>query len=94
MAKRRQRQGKLPGHENVYIDELDDAARTYHSAKTDRVDATNSETDAKASAIEKMLSHGVEHYESVDGILLTVTQKSNLKSKKKGEVDEDENGEA
>ncbi len=93
MAKKRTKQAKLPGHENVYIDELDDAARIYHGAKTDRMEMTKAEDEAKDSCIDKMKSHRLSIYESVDGIVLTVTDKSNLRSKRKGEVEENGQGE-
>jgi hypothetical protein len=50
--------------------------------------ASKAEDEAKDSAIDKMKSHRTTYYESADGIVLTVTDKSNLKSKRKSDSEE------
>lgn len=72
------------------IPELDDAARIYFEAMHDRKTAGESEDEAKQSLIMKMKEHGQKRYESANGFVVTITDKANVKCKKKGKEDEAE----
>lgn len=76
----RKRQAPLPGCEDLFIPELDAAAADYQDIKMKRVQATDKETEAKKLLLERMISHGKEHYKSVDDIIVMLTEKRNVKT--------------
>lgn len=88
----RMRQKPLPGAEQAYIQELDDAADAYHEAKTERQKLTEDEVTHKETLIELMLSHGLAAYETANGVIVTATTKTGCKTKKKaaGAIDDNQ----
>jgi hypothetical protein len=89
MARKRVKQGFIPGTEPPLIREIDDAAETYYEAMMERVKLSKDEDEAKQNLIDKMVKHDIERYETPDGLVITVTNKKNVKAKKK----HDDNGE-
>ena len=90
------RQRRLPGTEEPTIKALDDAAENYYEAMTERCKLSKTEDEAKDNLIDKMKEHGVDRYETSDGLIVTITAKSNCKVKRKNANDEEDssNGEA
>jgi hypothetical protein len=75
------------------IPELDAAADTYFEVMQDRCRLSKEEDDAKTQLIERMRAHGVERYETRDGLVVTVTSKSNCKVKRKQDAESNGDGE-
>lgn len=86
--KKRGKQLRIEGMEPVSIRDLDEAAETYHEAKLERRRLSNAEDEAKDNLIDKMKQHGMSRYETPDGLLVVVTDKSNIKTSKKNESDD------
>ena len=90
----RVRQGHLAGLEPPRIKKIDDAAEVYYDVMTARCKLTKEEDEAKDNLIDKMKEHQVDRYETPDGLVVTVTSKSNVKVKRKenggGELDGEE----
>lgn len=78
----------LPGHEPEVIQELEDAADNYYDAVQDRIPLTKAEDEAKDSLIDKMKEHKLDRYITQDGLVVAITAVSNVKVKKKKELDE------
>jgi hypothetical protein len=89
MARKRVKQEFIPGTEPPRVREIDDAAETYYEAMMERVKLSKDEDEAKQNLIDKMVKHDIERYETPDGLVITVTNKKNVKAKKKN----DDNGE-
>lgn len=92
---KRPKQGRLPGMEPLSVREIDDAAANYFEVMTDRCKLSKDEDEAKDCLIDKMKTHGVDRYETPDGLVVTVTAKSNVKCRRKKEEsngDGDEDG--
>lgn len=90
MAKRRAKQGHLNGMEPPSHRDIDDAADNYFEVMTDRCKLSKEEDEKKTCLIETMRSHGLDRYETPDGLIVTVTAKSNVKAKKKTVSENDE----
>jgi hypothetical protein len=88
---KRPRQQRIPGTEPESIKAIDDAADNYYEVMVERVRLSKQEDDAKDNLIDKMKENGVDRYETPDGLIVTITAKSNVKVKRKAES---ENGEA
>lgn len=73
------------------IKEIDSAADIYYDVMTDRCRLSKDEDEAKTNLIEKMKAHGLDLYETPDGLVVSILNKSNAKVKKK--QDAEENGE-
>jgi hypothetical protein len=71
------------------IKPIEDAADTYYDVMVERCKLSKEEDEAKDNLIDKMKEHGVERYVTRDGKVVTVTNKSNVRVKKK---DEETNG--
>jgi hypothetical protein len=80
--KKRAKQQRIPGTEPDRDSQLDDAAEVYYDAMMDRVRHSKSESEAKDSLIEMMLSKGVQRYEN-DHFTVTATSKTNVAVKPK-----------
>lgn len=89
---KRLKQQRIPGSEPPSIPALDDAAETYYEVMQDRLKLTKEEHEAMDSLVEKMSEHGVERYETADGLVVTITAKSKCKVKKR--KDAESNGES
>ena len=89
MAKRKAKQGRLPSMEPESIQELDDAAEIYFDAMNARCKLSKEEDEAKDTLIDKMKEHKIDLYETPDGLVVSITNKSNVKCKKKSEPDEE-----
>lgn len=85
MAKRRAKQGHLDGMAPPSIPALDDAADTYYEAMQERCRLSKDEDEAKDNLIDKMKEEGMDRYETPDGLVVTVLNKSNVKCKRKKE---------
>lgn len=85
----------IPGCEpQEPIQELDDAARIYLDAMQDRKALTEDEDAAKDSLLLKMKEHGLHRYEGGNGYVVTITDSSKLKVKKKKDAEPEANGHA
>lgn len=78
MAKKR-----LPGMEPEHIPDLTAATETYYEAMQQRLKKTAKEKEAKQSLNQKMIENGLERYETPDGLVVTLTAKSNVRVEKK-----------
>ena len=95
MAKRKRAKQKLledPVFEQSRVKAIDDAADNYFEVMQDRCKLSKEEDEKKTALIEVMTKHGLSRYETSDGLVVTVTAKSNVKVKR-GESDGDEEGE-
>ena len=92
MAKtKKPRQKHLPGLKPPSIPALDEAAETYYEVMIERCKLSKDEDAAKDNLIDRMKQHDVERYETPDGLVVTLTSKSNVRAKRKNV---EENGEA
>lgn len=89
---KRLRQQRLPGLEPDSHKDIDAAADHYYETMMERVGMSKEEDEAKTALIEKMKEHGCDRYETPDGLVVTVLNKSNLKCKKKKDEEPSENG--
>lgn len=74
-------QGYLDGQEPPRIKAIDQAARIYHKAKTERMALSEEEDQAKDNLIDKMKEHDLQYYEANNGLIVTLTATSNVKTK-------------
>lgn len=74
------------------IKELDDAADIYFDAMQERVKLSKAEDEAKDNLIDKMKENKMQLYQTSDGLMVTITAKSNVKVKRKGEAESSSNG--
>lgn len=89
---RKPKSGFLPGMEPPRIKAIDDAAETYYEVMMDRCKLSKEEDEAKDNLIDKMKEHGMARYETPDGLVVTVVNKSNVKCKKRKDVEENGDG--
>ena len=87
---RRAKQGRLQGMEPPSIKEIDDAADNYFETMSDRCKLSKTEDEQKTALIELMKSNRMSRYETGDGLVVTVTDKSTVKCKRKAESNGDE----
>lgn len=80
------KQGHLPGLEPPRIKAIDDAAETYFEVMTDRCKLSKEEDEAKDNLIDCMLKAGQTRYVTADGLTVDVTNKSNVKVKRRKDV--------
>jgi hypothetical protein len=80
--KKRGKQLRIEGAEPDRDEELDGAAEVYYEALMDRVRHSKSESEAKDSLIELMLSKQVYRYEN-DYFVVVATSKTNVNVKAK-----------
>ena len=90
MAKKKEgvEQGYLEGQEPPRIKAIDQAAKIYHNAKKDRMALSEEEDQAKDNLIDKMKEHDLQYYETPDGMIVTLTATSNVKTKLKNKAEE------
>ena len=97
MAKKRKpkpKQGHLEGMDPPSVRAIDDAAETYYETMQERCKLSKDEDEAKDNLIDKMKEAGFDRYETPDGLVVTITSKSNVKAKrKKDEAGGDDEGE-
>ena len=86
---KRGKQLRIEGLEPESIPEIDQAAEIYHARKLERCEMSKEENAAKDNLIDKMRAHGVSKYETPDGLIVEVTDTSNVKTKRKNQ---EENG--
>ena len=87
-------QGHLEGMAPSRIKAIDQAAKIYHNAKKERMSLTEEEDQAKDNLIDKMKEHDLQIYQTPDGLIVTLTATSNVKTKQKNkEAENDEQGE-
>ena len=67
---------------------VDDAADNYYEVMQERCVLSKEEDEKKTALIEIMKEHGIDRYETADGLVVTITAKSNVKCKKKKDVEE------
>ncbi len=79
---------KLPHMEDVFIEELDNAADIYRRRRNKRIDANKDEKVAKVDLIEKMVKHGQTLYVTSDGQRVELNGKTEVKVVK----NEEDNG--
>jgi hypothetical protein len=93
-TKKKPRQQRIPGTEEPSVPAIDQAAETYYDAKNARIKLSEEEKEAKESLIEVMLKEGLTRYITADGLVVDITNKSNVKCKKKGDAESgaDSNG--
>ncbi len=84
----RTKQGYLEGCEPESIPALDDAASNYDEAMRDRVALSQEEDEKKDALIDLMTEHGKDRYETPDGLVVTVTNKKNIRVKHKKAAEE------
>ena len=82
-------QGYLPGQEPPRIKAIDQAAKVYHNAKKERMGLSEEEDQAKDNLIDKMKEHDLQYYETPDGMIVTLTSTSNVKTKLKHKGEEE-----
>jgi hypothetical protein len=92
-------QGYIPGTEPETHKDIDQAAKVYYKAMTERKELSEEEDQAKDNLIDKMKEHRLQYYETKDGKVVTLTETSNLKVKPKKvkhptDDNESSNGEA
>lgn len=95
MAKARTKkpkQGYLPEMDPPRNRAVDAAAETYFDTMQERCKLSKEEDEAKDNLIDKMKESGMDRYETPDGLVVTVTSKSNVKVKRKGTGEEEANG--
>lgn len=92
-TKSRRKQGYLDGMEPKSVRAIDDAADNYFEVMQERVKLSKEEDEKKDALIDAMKEAGVERYETPDGLIVTVTNKSNVKCKRKNAESENGDGE-
>jgi hypothetical protein len=80
----------LNGMEPPRIKAIDQAAKIYHRVKMERVALSKEEDEAKDNLIDKMKEHDMQLYETPDGMIVTLTATSNVKTKMKNKGDSEE----
>lgn len=86
-------QGFIEGMAPPRIKGVDQAARIYHTAKKERMALSEEEDQAKDNLIDRMKENDLQLYETPEGIIVTLTATSNLKTKMKHKGDEEANEE-
>ena len=81
--KAKAKQGRLDGMEPESIREIDDAAENYFDVMQDRCKLSKEEDEAKDALIDKMKENRLDRYETPDGLIVSVTSKSNVRCKRK-----------
>lgn len=93
MAKTRKakvKNGFLEGMEPPSHKDIDAAAENYFETMQERCALSKEEDEKKTALIEKMKEHDLLRYETPDGLVVTVTAKSNVKAKRKNVSDNDQ----
>src|SRR5262245_24668416 len=90
---KKDRQSFIPGTEPPSIPAIDDAADTYYEAMMERVKLSAEEDEAKDNLIDKMKENGLDRYETKHGLVVSVTNKSNVKCKRKKDASANGDGE-
>jgi hypothetical protein len=85
--RQRVKKGFLPGMEPVSNKKIDAAAENYYETMMERTQLSKEEDEKKTALIESMREAGLERYETPDGLVITLTAKSNVKAKKKKDAD-------
>lgn len=93
MAKK-MKQGHLDGMAPPSNRIVDDAAETYFDVMQERCKLSKEEDEAKDNLIDKMKEARMDRYVTPDGLVVTVTNKSNVKVKKGGDEDSGTAGES
>ena len=91
MAKAKKKRPRKPKQEllddPVFVQQriraVDDAADNYYEVMQERCVLSKEEDEKKTALIEIMKEHGIDRYETADGLVVTITAKSNVKCKKK-----------
>ena len=91
---RRPRQGYLPDMEPPSIPALDEAADDYYETVEERHRLTIRQSELEGVLIDTMRQHSLDRYETRDGLVVSVLNKSNVKCKKKPDKDPSSNGDA
>ena len=89
MAKTKTKQGHLNGMEPPRIKKIDDAAENYFEVMQDRCKLSKEEDEKKSALIDVMNQHKLDRYETPEGLVVTVTNKANVKAKRKDQEDEE-----
>ena len=82
------KQGFLPDMEPPSIKAIDDAAENYWEAMMERTELSKQEDEKKTALIEVMRENKLDQYETAEGIVVTLTAKSNVKAKRKKDATE------
>ncbi len=82
------RQGYLEGCEPESIPALDEAAENYDEAMRDRVALSKEEDEKKDALIDLMTEHKKDRYETPAGLIVTVTNKKNVRVKPKKDAED------
>lgn len=90
---KRKRQGPLPGMEEHFNQRIEDAASTYYEAMTERCRLSKEEDEGKDNLIDVMKEEGLDRYETAEGLLVTITNKSNVRCKPKKSAELNGDGE-
>lgn len=83
MTRRRTEQLHMEGTEPEYDRELDDAAWAYYEVMKERCEQSKQEKTLKTNLIEKMKAKGMGRYESKNGLVIVVSDSSNVTAKPK-----------
>lgn len=75
MARKRAKQKTIPGTEEEFIREVEDAADNYVSCRDERMGLTVKEVEAKEKLIEVMHKYDLSVYKTSDGKVVTVAHK-------------------
>jgi hypothetical protein len=104
MAKARKPRAKRPKQGYLHPDmappsipEIDAIAERYYEQMMERVALSKLEDEAKTELIEVMAKHGQTRYVTLDGFIVHLLSKSNIRIKKKKDVEangDESNGEA
>lgn len=79
----RAKQGYIDGMEPPSHKDVDHAAENYFEVMRERCKLSKEEDEKKTALIEKMKEHGIDRYETPDGLVVTVTSKTNVAVKQK-----------
>ncbi len=82
------KQGFIEGMEPESIREIDDAAENYEEVVQERTKLSKEEDEKKDALIDVMTEHKLDRYESPSGLVVTVTNKKNIKVKHKKDAEE------
>ena len=80
----------IPGTEPPSVPRIDQAAKNYHEVMTERCELSKQEDDAKQNLIAIMKEHGLVRYETKNGLVVIVTDKTNVKCKSKTSTEADD----
>ena len=82
------KQGFLPDMEPPSIKAIDDAAENYWEVMMERTKLSKEGDEKKTALIEVMRENKLDRYETPEGIVVTLTAKSNVKAKRKKDATE------